>query len=279
MTDGDLPAGITGASGVLGRRLCAELRRAGSDVLEFRGDVRETELVRQFVSQVSSVIHAAAVVPVGRVSADPGTAVAVNVGGTAAIAKATADGGKPLVYISTSHVYAASTDPLTEASAIGPMTIYGWTKWQGEQWCDLLHPRPLILRLFSYFDRHQPDAYLVPSLIRRIRTAETGSEMAIDGARNVRDIADASWMARTVSLLVEKGATGVVNCGTGMAWEVLEIARTVGAALGRDDVRFVPGSAPDAPSQLVSDPTRLRGLLASVPPFELAAALRDCVGA
>jgi UDP-glucose 4-epimerase/GDP-4-dehydro-6-deoxy-D-mannose reductase len=267
------PIGITGARGVLGRRLCAELRQRNIDFIVFDGDIRDVDAASRFVADAGSVVHAAAIVPVGRVSADPATAISVNVAGTASIARAAAE--KPFAYVSTSHVYAPSSGDLSEDAATHPSSVYGWTKRQGEQWCEVLHPAPLILRLFSYYDVAQPETYLVPSLVRRIRETPVGGIIELAGADNVRDVADATWMAQTIALLLASGATGVVNCGTGQGRRVLDIAVALASSIGRDDVQFEGTDTREPSTRLVADTTRLRTLLPAVPPFDLVAGLRD----
>ncbi|MEG8047510.1 sugar nucleotide-binding protein [Sphingomonas aerolata] len=134
--------GLTGARGVLGRRLVEVLDARGTRVAPFDGDVRDAAALAEWATGCERIVHAAAIVPTIQVKEGTGTAIAVNVAGTANVATAAASAGVPLTYISTSHVYASSDSALPEDAPVHPVSLYGLTKWQGEQWVDQLAPAP-----------------------------------------------------------------------------------------------------------------------------------------
>lgn len=263
--------GLTGTRGVLGRRLQAALEARNLSVRPFESDVRDPGAVEQWAQNCRCVVHAAAVVPTVQVGADPGTAIAVNVAGTANVAAAAAKASARLVYISTSHVYRSSADPLSENAPIEPVSLYGLSKWQGEQWAGRLVPAVLIARLFSYFDARQAPSYLVPALASRIAAAPAGAELPLFGYNSVRDIADAAWLAERLADLILANTAGVVNVGTGMGHRISALAQRLATLAGRGDITWVP--ADDHPGDaLVSDATALHGMM-DVPEFDLDAAL------
>lgn len=264
--------GITGARGILGSRIAEACGALRYNPVPYGGDVRDGAALTAWVKDLDAVVHAAAVVPVSVVEADPGNAIAVNVGGTAAVARAAADRDLPFTYVSTSHVYEPSSDPLVEGSSLRPVNKYGLTKLQGEAWCEVLHSSPLLVRVFSFFDARQPEPYLVPTLRRRVAETGHGQELAVHSAGSTRDLADASWMATAIARLVAAGATGRVNCATGVAVPVADVARAVAAAQGRHDVRVVDAT-PGRQDHLVADTTLLRHLIPDLRPFDLSQAL------
>lgn len=264
--------GLTGGRGVLGSLIAAHLRRAGHEVDLFPGDIREAAAVEAWVGGLETVVHAAAMVPVHQVEANPGEAVAVNVGGTASIAKAAAAAGCRLVYISSSHVYRSSDRPLAETDPVHPVSLYGMTKWQGEQWVERLTSGSAILRVFSFFDPRQPTSYLVPSLRARILDAPANARLDLFGSANVRDIADADWMAARIADLAALPAAGVVNVGTGRARTVRDIAEAVARALGRSDVQW--NALQDGPpNMLLADTRSLAAQAERLPSFDLERAV------
>lgn len=267
--------GLTGSRGVLGSRIRESGERRGHVVHQFPGDVRDAAAVTRWLNKTTLdwVVHAAAIVPVLTVKADVSAAIAVNVGGSANLAEACSRSGTRLAYISTSHVYAPSPAPLSETDAVAPSTLYGLTKLQGEQWSCALADTPLILRLFSYFDPRQHSAYLVPGLIGRIAACPPGGTVEVSGANNVRDIADARWLADIIVGLLEANADGVFNCGTGHGSTVAEIAQAALDASGRADavLEFVED---DRPNSLVARTDLLATVLPHRPEFALGAALR-----
>jgi nucleoside-diphosphate-sugar epimerase len=266
-------AGLTGGKGVLGARIHAALAQGGHDVSLFAGDVRDLAALRSWCRDLDCVVHAAAIVPVRAVQEALGDAIAVNVGGTANVANAVSEiGGCRLIYISTSHVYRSSDAALEEGGALAPISAYGLTKLQGEQWVQRLVADPLIIRIFSFFDIRQPSEYLVPALQKRVQAAEPGAELVLEGSENIRDIADATWMGGTCAGLIEAGAAGIINCGTGAAMKVADIAQTLSRAMGRTDVHWL-GRQNGPVSTLVAHTGRLRGILPDMPAFDLGASV------
>lgn len=242
--------GLTGARGVLGRRLVDAFARHGATVIPFAGDVREEEALTAWAKGCTQIVHAAAVVPTVQVKNAPGTAITVNVAGTANVATACAEAGIRLTYISTSHVYASSNAALTVGAAVDPISLYGLTKWQGEQWVARLCTDPLVVRLFSYFDSRQAASFLVPALLRRIREAPKGATLSLFGYRSVRDIADAHWLADRLVAMVLADRTGTHNLGTGIGTGIVEIAARLSSAAGRDDLSWEP--ADDQPGDTLT---------------------------
>ena len=267
--------GITGARGVLGRRIVEQFTAQGLSPVAFHGDVRDRAVVDEFVKGIDVVIHSAATVPVTVVASDPGSAVSVNVGGTANVAMCASRYGRPLVYISTSHVYATSEGFLQESSPVRPSSLYGLTKYQGESWCQELHPRPLILRVFSFFDPEQRPPYLVPSLKQRIQMAPRGATLVIRGSQDERDLASAIWMAKVIADLVQRGMSGIVNCGTGQGVRVIEVADRLAVMAGRVDLNITSEVPPAPHSRIVADTSLLKGWLPELAAFDLRQALKD----
>jgi nucleoside-diphosphate-sugar epimerase len=251
----------------------AALATAGYEVVLFSGDVRSETQVETFMAGVDSVIHMAAIVPVTQVDSNPAAAIDVNVGGTARVARTAAARKLRFVYVSTSHVYAASGSVLTETAPIGPSSLYGLTKRQGEEWALALHDSPLILRAFSFFDAEQRPPYLVPSLRQRIEQAPPGGVVEVRGALSVRDICDAHWMAELIARLSAGSTVGVVNCATGMSTTVFAVAEALIEICDRRDVVLRAG-ANEHRTEIAADVSLARSLLGPLPAFDLRDGLR-----
>lgn len=272
--------GVTGARGVLGRRIVDALVESGAQVSAFPGDVRDIGQIESWMHDQSfdTVVHSAAVVPVRVVQSDLGTAVAVNAGGTANLAAACAASGTRLVYVSTAHVYAPASGVLDESAEVAPLSLYGLTKLQGEEWCRRLTPQSLILRVFSFFDDRQSDEFMVPSLHRRIISAPPGSQLTVHGLTSTRDLASAEWLGGVIGLAALSDATGTVNCGTGVGSTVGQVAEIIRVVTGREDVGLGPADQ-DQPTALVADTGRLRQVLPQLRRFDLPQSLTDYVHA
>ncbi|SDY47812.1 dTDP-4-dehydrorhamnose reductase [Jannaschia faecimaris] len=85
-------------------------------------------------SDWDAVINAAAYTAVDAAETDEATAQLVNGTAPAAMARACADAGIPLVHISTDYVFDGSgTNPWRPGDATGPLGAYGRSKLAGEQ--------------------------------------------------------------------------------------------------------------------------------------------------
>jgi dTDP-4-dehydrorhamnose reductase len=97
-------------------------------------DLADPEAVRSLILDFrpSAVIHAAAVANPEACEREPERAARVNVGGTEAVARACAEAGAHLIYLSTDLVYDGNQPPYREGDEPRPMNLYARTKLQGE---------------------------------------------------------------------------------------------------------------------------------------------------
>jgi dTDP-4-dehydrorhamnose reductase len=80
-----------------------------------------------------AVINAAAFTDVDRAETEAAAAFALNRDGPAALARACADLGAPLVHLSTDYVFdGAKPAPYVETDAKAPLNLYGHSKSEGE---------------------------------------------------------------------------------------------------------------------------------------------------
>lgn len=124
---------MTGGSGRLGRELRRTLVTAiapSSAEMDILNEVQ----VRKHVSNpsVTAVLHLAAMVDTKTPPVDMAHMYRVNVEGTAFVARAAAEYGKPLVYISTDYVFDGVRGGYKETDAPSPANWYGYTKCAGE---------------------------------------------------------------------------------------------------------------------------------------------------
>ncbi len=140
---------ITGAGGQLGRALQLELQKHQLIRLDHRdldvGAPHTTDALVALFPEV--VIHAAAMTDVDGCERDPGEAHRINALGTRHVAQACAELNAALVYVSTDYVFdGLAGRPYAEDDAASPLSVYGRTKWEGEQFVRALVPRHYITR-------------------------------------------------------------------------------------------------------------------------------------
>jgi dTDP-4-dehydrorhamnose reductase len=93
------------------------------------------------------VINAAAYTAVDRAENEPDLAFAVNAEGAGAVAAAAATLGVPILHLSTDYVFdGEKAGAYVEDDPVGPRSVYGRSKLQGERAVAAANPRYLILR-------------------------------------------------------------------------------------------------------------------------------------
>lgn len=134
---------VTGATGLLGGWLVAELAARGDDVIAFGGPSRERQgldvtdgaavSAAIAAARPDAVIHAAALSAMSDCARAPARARRINVEGTANVARACRDARARLVHVSTDLVFDGEHAPYTESSPTAPTSVYGRTKVDAER--------------------------------------------------------------------------------------------------------------------------------------------------
>jgi dTDP-4-dehydrorhamnose reductase len=141
---------VTGAKGQLGK----EIIRQGRDhelILTDRTtlDITKSSAVRKLFREVKpeAIIHCAAYTNVDGAEADPDGAFKVNAIGSQNVAAGCLEIGARLVAVSTDYVFdGTAIEPYRESDPVNPQSVYGRTKWQGEELVRQILGRHYILR-------------------------------------------------------------------------------------------------------------------------------------
>jgi UDP-glucose 4-epimerase len=244
---------------------------------------RVHDLIRTY--EIDAVLHLAASTVVAESMIDPQKYYRNNTFNSFKLMEAIAAlGGRPFILSSTAAVYApAPVGRLCEIASTGPISPYGLSKLRAEQLLAntaSLYGFPyLVLRYFNVagadpLGRTGPSMSGGSHLLSAATQAALGVRAALpihgrghatpDGAC-VRDYIHVSDLAaihvHALDHLVQGGASGVINCGSGRGASVLEVVAAFEAELGRalptqdasprlGDLAFV-----------VADETRLRQML------------------
>jgi dTDP-glucose 4,6-dehydratase len=257
----------------------------GSDRVRFvHGSVRSPHIVDSVLAECDTVVHFAAETHVPRSISDSTIFFETDVLGTqtlAALAVARSARIERFVHVSSSEVYgSALVDPMPEEHALNPCTPYAAAKCAADR---LIHAfvatyglPAVIVRPFNNYGPGQHLEKLVP---RFITSALRGDRLTVHGdgtaARDwlyVDDTCDAIARILAAPLAAVRG--GVFNVGTGVATDVLTLAREIVRLTGAD-----PSSiehTPDRPGQLRlhrADASRLRDRVGFAPSTSLARGL------
>lgn len=234
---------VTGASGFIGRAVCARLTASGAEVIRAGRasgagvdavvNFRDEQALRSLVggAEPDAVVHLAGVSTGAAARADLAGAYAINVEATAALSEAIAIlapeahfifAGSGLAYGASFH---DAREPLTESASLRPLDDYARTKAAAEE---AIEPglSVSVLRFFNVIGPGQSLAFALPAFARKIVEIERGVRSPVldtsrlDEARDFVDIADA---ARAVESVVQARATGVFNVASGVTRPMHEV--------------------------------------------------------
>jgi len=159
------PIAVTGATGLLGGYVVAELRRQSFDVLAFGGptrgggiDLGDHAALGFVADRASAVIHCAALSAMADCVRDPERAARINTEGTSNVARACAKHKTRLVHVSTDLVFDGEHAPYRESDAPFPVSVYGKTKLDAEtEALAAEDARPIVVRISLLFGPTRTD--------------------------------------------------------------------------------------------------------------------------
>jgi dTDP-4-dehydrorhamnose reductase len=239
---------LTGAAGMLAQALGPALEAAGHDVLcpdeaEFDVTFPPAALVPTLEACTADwVIHLAALTRVDDCESQPETAFEINAGGSRNVALAAREAGAGVLMISTDYVFdGRGTRPYREDDPAAPLSVYGRSKWEGEEAVRAVAPRHLIVRTAWMYGKGGLN--FVDSILGKARAGE--ALRVVDDQRG-----SPTWtedLAEGLVRLLASGRTGTFHCTNSgdctwydLAAHVLErtglrvaLARSDSASLGR----------------------------------------------
>ena len=243
---------VLGDRGLVGRELRRALTRAivatrGLD-LEDGGDVRDSERLRlaaeaQRPSKGAGfdwVVNLAAMTAVDDCESRPDEAAAVNAGGARNAARVAAGLGARFLQVSTDYVFDGwKQSPWRETDPPRPISVYGRTKWEGEEACREVLPadRLLVVRgqsLYGEGAKSFPDAI--------VRKAGEGKPIPVVTDQTVSP----TWardFAEGLAALMRANASGLFHLSASGHCTWFEFAKEVLREWGADPSLVVPTTA------------------------------------
>jgi len=165
---------VTGAKGQLGKKIIEILGKKHELILTDSDDMDITDIdaIRTTVSKEKPdyIIHGAAYTQVDKAEDSVEICRKVNAFGTENIAKVAKEADAKLIYISTDFVFdGEKTSPYTEEDMANPLSIYGLTKYEGEEFIRKICDKYYILRiawLFGELPEGHPGTNFVEAMLR-----------------------------------------------------------------------------------------------------------------
>jgi GDP-4-dehydro-6-deoxy-D-mannose reductase len=193
-----------------------------------------------------------------------------------------------LLFASSCLVYAASREPMTEATPLDPRGNYGLAKVLAEAIVQRASVsggiETVIARPFNHIGSGMRPDLVIPSIVRRVRDSANGDVIEMAGLNSIRDFLDVADIVDAYFALLElpKLPQQTFNVASGVATSIDEIVRTVAKVLGKPigDVRFAASvNSGDDTIAVVGDADLLRRTAAWAPRVGLQESLGKLVAA
>jgi dTDP-4-dehydrorhamnose reductase len=149
---------LTGKEGQVGFALDKKLASLGEVIATNRDmlDLSDPQAIRIFIDQVQPdiIINPAAYTQVDKAESEKLLAHQINVIAPKVLAKKASELNIPIIHFSTDYVFDGLKDePYLETDEVNPQSVYGQTKWQGEE-AVRHHKKHIILRTSWVFSSH-----------------------------------------------------------------------------------------------------------------------------
>jgi UDP-glucose 4-epimerase len=205
-------------------------------------DVQDRAAMQRILGEVQPdlVYHLAAIHAVSHYESDPGKTVGVNVAGTVNLLDAMPRGAR-FVFASSAAVYAPRDAPHDEASSpAGPIDVYGWTKYHGEQFVRFYAAAGkvdgVIVRLFNVVGSGETNPHLAPAVIGQLANGADRVRLGnLFPQRDYIDVDDAALGFRKIAAVAGEGEGALCcNLGTGRSHAVRDVVISIAKAAGID---------------------------------------------
>ena len=251
----------------------------------WKRDVGDREALRSLFARFGpfdGVIHLAASISVAESVRRPIEYWRNNTLGSLALIETALDHGvRAFVLSSTAAVYGhPEFQPISDTSALAPINPYGASKAAVEQiLADVERAHGMRWAALRYFNAcgadpdgglgecHEPETHLIPVALEaaaglRPELVLFGTDYPTRDGTCIRDYVHVSDLAdahvRAVEALIENGAGGPYNLGSGRGLSNREVLERVGAIVGRP-VPYRVGPRRDGdPAELVADSSRFQ---------------------
>jgi dTDP-4-dehydrorhamnose reductase len=232
---------IIGAAGQIGSALGAALAprhqtlgtvfKAGGTLYPVL-DIRDSVAVRTCLERTrpDHAVLTAALTNVDYCQLHPDMAQQINVDGTAHVAGICRDLGLGLTFFSTDYIFDGTAGPYAEDDPARPQSVYGQTKWAGEQIVTELVPAALIVRTTVVYSYAPGSKNFFMQVLEKLGQGEVMT-VPQDQMGNPTHV----WnLAQATAELLEQGASGVYNL-TGTSWlPRSDFARAIAEKIGAD---------------------------------------------
>lgn len=248
---------VTGGCGFIGShlvdRLCRDRKVVVLDknpkdfgwpenVKTVKGDIRDSEVVKEVSSDAEVICHLAAHVKVFDSVRNPVPDMKINIGGTLNVLEAAREYGAQVIFASSGAVYGnPQYTPIDEKHPKKPLSPYGISKMAGEHYCrfytETYGLKTTVLRFSNVYGPRNKKAVIY----NFIRNALDERPLRINGdGKQVRDFVYVEDIVQAILLTLKSKKSEIFNIGTGKGISVLKLAEILTSILGKLEIQHKP---------------------------------------
>jgi len=254
-----MPIFATGTTGTIGRHLTTKVTPLNFDL-----STNDFNFNSGRISKNDYLLHLAGIVGASKVEENLGLAHQINVSATYELGKQfLATQARKFVYVSTSHVYAPSTNPINETGDINPPSHYAQQKREAELvLTELFSEEPhrlCIVRVFSVLDWDVAPFTLGGGISK---LSDPNSTFILNNCDDVRDFLTPSTIASAlVEVSVDSNLSGTLNLSSGRGITVREAAQRMLSSISVNGIhdRMKPGTSSNP--VIIGDNSRIKDAL------------------
>jgi dTDP-4-dehydrorhamnose reductase len=210
---------VIGASGQVGGALAARLTARGHAVVGTHHgqpqpdsrplDVTDVAATERCIAETEPdwILCPAGLTHVDYCEIHRDEAMAVNRDAPAAAARAASKRGAGFVYFSTEYVFDGTAGPYAEDDPVHPLSVYAWSKLEGERRAAEENPRTLVIRTTVVYGPERQGKNFVYQVLRRARA---GEPIRVPSDQRSSPTYNVDLAAATVEL-VERDHRGVLH--------------------------------------------------------------------
>ena len=231
---------VTGAGGQVGRELVELCRARGDDVVaadhaQLDAVDRDAVLQACLSTRPDAIVHCASWTAVDACESDPDRAFAANALAARHVAEGAARSGAHLVHVSTDYVFdGTKPSPYDEWDVPNPQSVYGRSKWAGEQEVAQVATSWTTARISWVCGKHGNN--MVKTLLR-LANDGVDPKFVDDQIGHPTIVSDLVPVLRNLAVDRRPGLFHVTNQGA-VSW--FEFAQSVFRAAGADVARVSP---------------------------------------
>ena len=248
---------ITGAKGLLGSTLAALCKDRGIDYVATTRemvDISQLAHVKKFIHSregmdITHIVNCAAFTEVDRAETEKDLAFHINAIGPENLGIVAKEIGAKLVHISTDYIFAGDKEkPYIESDPAQPLSVYGHTKWEGEQKLLDVLPSACIIRTSWVFGPGGKN--FISSILGRMKSDATLKVVS----DQINRLTLAQDLAETVlALLCHSGIYHFANSGAisryAIAQKIFSWAKAHNMTLACQEILPVPAATFPTPAK------------------------------